>query len=81
MRISLDISGDVGSEWAPAGESEVRVSKKQRKVTVLLSEGEHQRFEAYCTDRGFKKSTLIVRLIREHLLREGFTTQEELFPE
>jgi hypothetical protein len=29
-------------------------------------------FERYCDARGHKKSTLIARLIREHLEREGF---------
>lgn len=40
------------------------------RVNVLLPQEEAERFEAYCKDKGFKKSTLIVRLIREHLDRE-----------
>jgi hypothetical protein len=33
--------------------------------------GEAAAFERYCARLGFKKSTLIARLIREHLDREG----------
>jgi hypothetical protein len=32
---------------------------------------EANRFEKFCEARGHKKSTLIARLIREHLDREG----------
>jgi hypothetical protein len=49
------------------------------RVQVLMSHEEAERFEAYCLERGFKKSTLIVRLIREHLAEEHFTQQQELF--
>ena len=35
--------------------------------------------EAYCEAKGHKKSPLIVRLIREHLDREGFSSQPGLF--
>jgi hypothetical protein len=48
------------------------------QVTVLLDEPAEERFSAYCAQRGFKKSTLIVRLIREHLDREGFASQPSL---
>lgn len=49
------------------------------RVQVLMSREEAQRFEAYCLERGFKKSTLIARLIREHLAEEHFAQQRELF--
>jgi hypothetical protein len=49
------------------------------RVVVLLKSGEGQRFEAYCEAKGHKKSPLIVRLIREHLDREGFSSQPGLF--
>jgi hypothetical protein len=49
------------------------------RVHVLIPDGEAERFDAYCRSRGFKKSTLIVRLIREHLDREGFEIQQEMF--
>jgi hypothetical protein len=53
----------------------------RHQVTVLLGNADEERFSAYCTQRGFKKSTLIVRLIREHLNREGFALQPPLFDE
>lgn len=49
------------------------------RVHVLVPPEVAGRFEAYCKSKGFKKSTLIVRLIREHLDRERFETQTELF--
>lgn len=50
-----------------------------RKVTVLLSEDEFVLLEKFCRERGHKKSTLAARLIRDHLEREGVTSQRELF--
>jgi hypothetical protein len=44
-----------------------------------MSPEEAERFESYCRERGFKKSTLIARLIREHLSEEQFRPQRELF--
>ena len=49
-----------------------------RKVTVLLGEQEFERFETYCFEQGFKKSTLTARLIREFLDREAFSHQKQL---
>ena len=49
------------------------------RVTVLMSENEGKIFEAYCRKHGFKKSTLINRLVREHIENDGFTMQQELF--
>ncbi|MDP6530924.1 MAG: hypothetical protein QF375_03460 [Arenicellales bacterium] len=43
-----------------------------------MSDEEAERFANYCRDRGFKKSTLIARLIREHLDREGYELQKSL---
>ena len=40
------------------------------RVNVLFSEDEAERFNAYCSRHGFKKSTLIARLVRDHLDRE-----------
>lgn len=54
-----------------------RENKKQ--VTVLLEPQEDRRFSAYCEEKGYKKSTLIARLVRDHLDAEGFHTQSELF--
>lgn len=42
------------------------------KISVLLCEGDAARFTAYCQERGYKKSTLIARLVRDHLDGEGF---------
>ena len=38
-----------------------------KKVTVLLPDEEFERFDAYCEERGFKKSTLIARIVRDLL--------------
>jgi len=54
-----------------------REHKKQ--VTVLLEPEEDRRFSAYCEEKGYKKSTLIARLVRDHLDKEGFYFQDELF--
>ena len=43
------------------------MNRRRDKVTVLLDRDEFERFDAYCRRMGFKKSTLIARLIREHL--------------
>jgi hypothetical protein len=48
---------------------------ESRKITVLLSDEDFARFDAYCGQQGFKKSSLIARLIRDHLDREQFETQ------
>jgi len=49
------------------------------KISVLLEPGEAARFNAYCRTKGFKKSTLVARLIREHLDKECFGAQTGLF--
>jgi hypothetical protein len=49
------------------------------KVSVLLEPDEAKRFDDYCRDRGFKKSTLAARLIRDHLDHEGYASQPGLF--
>ena len=54
------------------------MTRKCKKVTVLLDSEEFERFQNYCEGRGFKKSTLIARLIREHLDTENFAMQAEL---
>ena len=43
-----------------------------------MSDHDAGRFGAYCEAKGFKKSTLIARLIREHLDRENFAPGERL---
>jgi hypothetical protein len=54
--------------------------KKPSKITVLLDEEEFVRFDSYCRDRGFKKSTLIARLIRQFLDLEGYGIQGQRSP-
>lgn len=49
------------------------------RVHVLLADEQAERFDAYCRSKGHKKSTLIARLIREHLDRERFDVQPTLF--
>jgi hypothetical protein len=51
------------------------------KLTVLLEPGLSAMFDAYCKKNGYKKSTLVARLIRDHLRSEGFATQADLFGE
>ncbi len=46
--------------------------KTPTKVTVLLSDAEFERLDGYCRERGFKKSTLLARLIRQYLDAEGY---------
>jgi len=48
------------------------------RLQVLLNTSEAERFERYCDELGFKKSTLVARLIREHLDREKFPDQRVL---
>ena len=49
------------------------------RIQVLVPEPEAKRFSSYCREKGFKKSPLIARLIREHLQQEGFHIQADLF--
>jgi len=68
-----------GGPDAKCGMADSDAAAKRQKISVLLAPEEAERFEAYCTERGFKKSTLIARLIREHLDRERFGMQGRLF--
>jgi hypothetical protein len=47
-----------------------KMTEKSKKITVLLEPSEFQQFDRFCRVQGFKKSTLLVRLIREFLDRE-----------
>lgn len=49
------------------------------RVQVLMPKAEAERFDAYCREKGYKKSPLIARLVREHLDREAFNPQPDLF--
>lgn len=59
-------------------QSRCGVAEKRHQITVLLDEEEYSRFNAYCNERGFKKSTLVARLIRDHLDNEGYRLQRSL---
>ena len=50
------------------------MQRKRSRVTVLLDPEEFERFAAFCLQRGHKKSTLVARLIRDHLDSEGYAT-------
>ena len=54
------------------------MSTTQKKITVLLDPDEFSRFDRFCRERGFKKSTLLVRLIREFLDQEGAVVEKTL---
>lgn len=49
------------------------------RVQVLLQRTESERFAQYCRENGYKKSTLIARLIKEHLDRESYPAQRQMF--
>ena len=49
------------------------------RIQVLMPKAEAERFEAYCREKGYKKSPLIARLVREYLDSEGFNSQPDLF--
>ena len=50
------------------------------RIQVLMPPDEALRFDAFCRERGYKKSTLIVRLVREHLERERYGAAAEWAP-
>jgi len=52
-----------------------------RRVTVLLDDDEFTLLQKYCAEQGYKKSTLVARLIRDLLERERVVGQRDLFPE
>ncbi len=49
------------------------------RVQVLMPRPEADRFNTYCREKGYKKSPLIARLVREYLDRETFNPQPDLF--
>lgn len=52
--------------------------RRCRTISVLLTQEEFLRLDSYCKKSGHKKSTLIARLIREHLDKEHYSVQEPL---
>lgn len=70
--------------YAPRGVTCAHLRRKKHlakprrsKISVLLTEAELARFEHYCVERGYKKSTLIARLIRDYLDAEQARAQIE----
>ena len=49
------------------------------KVSLLLDKELFRIFDAYCRENGLKKSTFIVKLLRDHLSKTGFGLQAQ-FP-
>lgn len=49
------------------------------RVQVLMPRPEADRFDTYCREKGYKKSPLIARLVREYLAKETFNPQRDLF--
>ena len=54
------------------------MDRKNVKITVILAPEDFDRFDAYCQEQGFKKSTLTARLIRDHLDSERYRLQRNL---
>ncbi len=52
---------------------------EQVRVQVLMSKREADRFNTYCREKGYKKSPLIARLVREYLDRETSSRHPDLF--
>ena len=71
MRTSIDLWGKVSYKQRQGA----NVNRKRVRISVLLDSEEFGRFDAYCQERGFKKSTLIARLIRDHLDERAFDGQ------
>lgn len=42
-------------------------TRRSRSLSVLLTEEEYRRLDSYCSKNAYKKSTLVAKLIREHL--------------
>jgi hypothetical protein len=55
------------------------MSTEASKISVLLNPAVAKRFDAYCKQKGFKKSSLAARLILDHLDQELFQNQKRLF--
>jgi hypothetical protein len=55
-----------------------QMSGEIAKISVLLDAEEAKRFDAYCKQKGFKKSSLTARLIRDHLNGEQFQCHQRL---
>jgi metal-responsive CopG/Arc/MetJ family transcriptional regulator len=63
-------------EYTGASSQGAPLLDDRQKISVVLSTAELDRFNSYCTEKGHKKSTLIRRLVREHLERESYHAPE-----
>lgn len=54
------------------------MADKPRKVSVLLTETEFTQLDNLCHLKGYKKSTLIARLVREFLDQNRFQITDSL---
>jgi hypothetical protein len=54
------------------------MAERKTKISVVLPTAEYERYEAYCAEKGYKKSTLIARLVRDHLDEASFQLQRRL---
>jgi hypothetical protein len=54
------------------------ISKRTVKLSVLLDPKVAELFDSYCSETGYKKSTLIVKLIKDHLNAKGYAVQLQL---
>jgi hypothetical protein len=54
------------------------MSERKAKISVVLSLEDFERYQAYCEEKGFKKSTLIARLVRDHMDAAGYQLQRPL---
>jgi hypothetical protein len=52
--------------------------RETERVTVILEAAEYARLCGYCQDHGYKKSTLIARIIRDYLDALAYPTQQAL---
>jgi hypothetical protein len=53
-------------------------SKRTVKLSVLMDPKVAAIFDSYCLETGYKKSTLIVKLIKDHLIAKGHAAQLQL---
>ena len=54
------------------------MTKRKMKISVVLTPEDFERYQGYCEEKGFKKSTLISRLVRDHMDAAGYQLQRPL---
>ena len=54
------------------------MSTNKRKITVLLEDTKFLEFDDFCSQNGFKKSTLINKLIRDFIAKQTDQTGSKL---